>query len=196
MTTQAPIRGLQDRESALGIVRKLYLALALNVRPPRCEDACAGGVPVCSYSEAEHIWGAIARHPDATLGHRVLLASRAWLLKSDGPAQFRSSQERQREVAHLRRSGPCPYLLSDGTCLLPEQPLECWVREIPQDARGPVLGTIAHVERAFPQKTGFLPSQLYCLAKQDDYLSLVQSGRINGAKAAVGELSPRHIVTS
>lgn len=168
------IGGYDEAMYVDNLMDKLYMALDIKLGLPDCSDCCAGFTPVVCYSEAVYI-----RDRLHTLGwgvkQQVLALCKEWCRQETDPLQQFLPGTYQRGLLHmteeLKRSR-CPFFVGERCLLHPLQPLHCRTLRLPKSARQPVDAVVGAIFAALPQRTGFLPAQLYALLDLEAYTIL------------------------
>lgn len=189
-----PDAGLYNADHrAQDLLHEVYTAVEAAFGPPSCGEWCERATPVTTYTEAMYLRD--RSHLLAPGAKRAIIRrSRAWLLEETGAAtrtaflQPVADPVRVRAEVRELRGKPCPFR-NGGTCLLaPLQPLECRLAAVPQRAHGAVMARMDEIGRVLPQRTGFLPSQLFAVFRLEELTAMVAQRRVPDAKVAVGHI--------
>ena len=176
----------EKHQEAQGLLEIGYLALAnAGYRTPVPE--CCQRTPVVSYTEAEYIRDRLHLHE--ILPSEILSAIKKWTVEWDGARRHQNVYspviDSGSEVKALRQT-PCPLFI-EGKCMIAGlEPLACRGHEVPSGARSAFDNMLARVFQILPQKTGFLPTQLWSLLDLEGFMAAASAKQIPDAVLAKG----------
>ena len=181
----------EERKEAIRVLKALYDSIALTIKERYDSEFCEHTTPVVSNVEAEYVREKTYSLP-YTVYQEAVKRCKEWLCRDEGrkgnsfhvPLFLNRSKV---EITHLRHS-ECPLFVEGRCSIYPLRPLQCRVQELPLEALGVVEDAMRKIFVLYPQKTGFLPTQLYALFALDDLEWMVEQHQVDDAKLAMGGL--------
>ena len=194
MTATADAGLYKADHQAQDLLHRVYTAVEATFGATACGEWCERNTPVVTYTEAMYLRD--HQHLLAPGAKRAIVQrSRSWLREETSAATrdaflqpVADPNGLRAEVQELRRQ-PCPFRLAAGVCLLaPLQPLECRMAVVPERAHGAVMARMEEIGKVLPQRTGFLPAQLFAVFRLEEFTAMVARRQVPDAKLAVGHL--------
>lgn len=178
----------ERHKEAQNLLDVIYTTLRHNGFEAPVPDCCSH-TPVVTYTEAEYIRDRM--HLAEILPSDLLTPIKQWVERWDGRRKAQDAYhpviDSEAEVKALRNT-PCP-MLQNGRCLVAGmEPLSCVGHSVPNEAREVVRQNMQNVINILPQRTGFLPTQLWALLDLEGFTAAAVSKQVPDSVLAQGGL--------